>query len=163
MEYFRNLNKGYDYRQNLRDYVRIIKSDYLDFSKQTFKYQFLKYPKNILDNNKIISLLEEDKAFERIKSRPSRDRLIDEMSALIEDVNTKSTKIKNDLLFCLGCNKKLTERELDSFNYIKCSQCDTLIERKNNSYKLVILNPSLSVSDSKDWGMDYIKFNSKDI
>jgi len=69
----------------------------------------------------------------------------------------------NDFLFCLGCNKKLSEREVASFSYIKCNDCNTVVDNNNHFYKLEILNPIIDSLDESDWGMDYIKFNPKDL
>jgi hypothetical protein len=163
IEYLKNLNNQYDFRQLLRDYIHIIKSDYLEFSKQKFKYQFLKYPINNLNENRIIALLEDDEKFKGIKSRLDRDRLIKEMSGLIKDINKNSAKVKNDYLYCLGCHKKLSEREILSFNYIKCGDCNTVIDSSNQFYKLEISNPTLDNLNAIEWGMDYIEFKPEEL
>ena len=157
-EYLNNLNNKYKFKQLLRDYVHIIEYKYLKFSIHEFRYQYVKFPNDNLDEKLIISKLADDDEFKRIKSRSDRDRLIKEISSLIEDINNNSIKIKDNFLFCLGCHKKLSEPEVSSFNYIKCNECNTVIDNNNQYNKLKIFNPDLNNLNKSDWGMDYIKF-----
>ena len=165
-EYLDNLDKKYEFPHLLRNYIYVIQSPFLEFSIKEFNYQFIKFPSNNLDKIAITTLLKMDERYIRVKKQTDKENLINEMENLIEKINENSVALKNDFLYCLGCNKRLSQWEVPSLTYFKCSSndCNTTIKNQNGEVTLEVEDPkrhgakAMNSKLKEFWGMDYIKF-----
>lgn len=161
--YMENLKRSFKFPQLLREYVKYIPQSQVNFNISDYTFSFHSFPKLELIENDIKKQIESDTLFIK-KSRPNKDNIIKELSRLICEINQKAEELRNKHLHCFSCGTAFQSYNVDKLNYMKCPSCSTLFD---NSYGKEII---LKVDDArynsltnKDYGMDYISFNLKDI
>lgn len=161
--YNENLERKFKFPQLLRDYLKYIPLNHINFNISDYKYTFHSFPKSDLKQDEVKKLIEVDSLFVK-KSRPDKENILKELSILITDINNRSEEIRNNYLHCFSCGTSFHSHNVDELNYMKCPSCNVLYD--NTSDKKI----TLKVDDArynllaiKDFGMDYISFNKQEL
>lgn len=162
LEYISNIQRSYKFPQMLRGYTKYIEQDWLRMDSKSYHYEFTGIPQQ-LSIEDIKDKIEKDAIYDKIKSRPRKNKIINEVKKVINDINDNSTTLKENYLFCFQCSLPLQEYENRQFNYLKCSSCQTSIEQKNNQ-TILLKNIDKKYDDlsPESWGMDYLDVNKSD-
>jgi hypothetical protein len=136
-------------------------ASFLNIDKKIFSYQFIQHPFT-LSYPIVQKKLEQLAGFKSIKSRPDRDKILQELSSLVETINTQSQELKDLSLKCIGCSNEFHHSTISNLNYINCTRadCRTIASLKNGKLKLEVNNPDLQDIAQHDWGMDYIEIDA---
>jgi hypothetical protein len=157
--YLDNINKAYDFKHLLKDYIDFIPKQFLSFDSATYKYKFHSYPKDRLTIDEIKSKIEIDHLF-KSKSRPDKKNILDSISELIKEINENTERLKSDYLNCFVCGEKIPVYN-GKLNYIKCQNhsCGCLIDSSNSPKITAKVNNSKYDSlPPIEFGMDYLTF-----
>lgn len=161
--YNENLNRKFKFPQLLRDYVKYIPQSQVNFDTSDYTYSFHSYPKSVLKEDDIKKQIETDTLFTK-KSRPDKDNIIKELSNLISEINQRAEELENKYLHCFSCGTTFHSYNVEKLNYMKCPSCNVLYD--NPSQKEITLkvdDARYSLLSNKEFGMDYISFNSLEL
>ena len=158
-----NLRRRFKFPQLLRDYVKYIPQSQVSFNTSDYSFSFHSYPKLELKEYDIKNKILSDTLFAK-KSRPHKDNIFKELTNLLNAINHRAEELKNKYLHCFSCGTTFQSYNVDELKYIKCSSCNVLYD---NSYDKEI---TLKVDDvrynslaNKEFGMDYISFNTEEL
>ena len=113
----------------------------------------------MLGSDEIKKTIENNQVF-KSKSRPDQDNIIVTMCNLVSEINFNADRLKNDFLFCFNCGDKLKANTIDKLNYIKCHNCNCVVDSTiNNKLGVRIDDARFQSLNQKEFGMDYIEFN----
>lgn len=161
--YTENLNRKFKFPQLLRDYVKYIPQSHIYFDISDYTYSFHSYPKSVLKEDDIKKQIETDTLFAK-KSRPDKDNIFRELSNLISEINCKAKELINKHLHCISCGDTIHPFNVDKLNYLKCSSCNALYDNAyDKRITLKVDDSRYSSLSSKEFGMDYISFNSEEL
>jgi len=161
--YNENLKRSYKFPQLLRDYVKYIPHSQVSFNTSDYTFSFHSYPKSELKGDEIRNQIETDTLFAK-KSRPDKDNIIKELSNVISEINQRAEELKNTYLHCFCCGTTFQSYNITELNYMKCSSCNALYD--NSSEKEITLkidDVRYSSLANKEFGMDYISFNTQEL
>lgn len=161
--YSENIKRKYKYPQLLRDYVKYIPQTQVSFETSDYTYKFHSYPKTDLKEDEIKKQIEGDALFSK-KSRPGKDKIFNEVSNLINEINNNAKELKEKHLYCFNCEIPLQSYNVKELDYMKCPNCHGTygnITKDKISFKIDD-NRYASLS-SKEFGMDYISFNPQEL
>lgn len=163
--YSENINRKYSFPQMLRDYVKYIKStpSQVSFEISSYTYTFHSYPNTDLEEDKIKNEIERDALFTN-NSRLNRDNIFNNISNLISEINNRAEELKINYLHCFSCGTAFQSYYIDRLNYMKCPICNVLYD--NTSDKIITLkvdDARYKALANKDFGMDYISFNTEEL
>jgi len=161
--YNENLKRSYKFPQLLRDYVKYIPHSQVSFNTSDYTFSFHSYPKSELKVDEIRIQIETDTLFAK-KSRPDKDNIIKELSNVISEINQRAEELKNTYLHCFCCGTTFQSYNITELNYMKCSSCNALYD--NSSEKEITLkidDVRYSSLANKEFGMDYISFNTQEL
>lgn len=162
-EYLNDINYCYEYKHLLKEYIQFIPSQYIDFNFSKYTYKFNSYPKSMLAIDEIKKAIENNQVF-KSKSRPDQDNIIITMCNLVSEINFNADRLKNDFLFCFNCGDKLKANTIDKLNYIKCHNCNCVVDSTINNKLVVRIDDARFQSLSpNEFGMDYIEFNPQNL
>lgn len=163
MAYVDNLHKEYKFEQSLRDYVKHIPKQFLDFNLKNYSYNFHSYPETELSIEEIKNRIENDQVF-KTKSRLDQVNLLKAISDLLKEIELNAIRLKDVYLNCFNCGEKIHSFHIEKLNYLKCTSCQCLIDGSNNE-KII-----LKIDDSKyntiaidEFGMDALTFNQAEL
>lgn len=163
--YNENLKRKFKFPQLLRDYVKYIPQTQMNFDISDYTYIFHSYPKSDLKEDDVKKQIETDTLFAK-KSRPDKDNIFKELSNLISEINNRAEELKNKYLHCFSCGTAFQSYNIDELNYMKCHNqaCNSLYDNSSD-YRI-----TLKVDDArynsllnKEFGMDYISFNTEEL
>jgi len=161
--YTEKLKQKFKYPQLLRDYVKYIPQIQIRFDTSDYTYSFHSFPKSDLKEDDVKKLIEADSIFTK-KSRPDKENIFKELSNLISEINQRAEELKNKHLHCFSCGLPFQSYNIDELNYMKCPSCNVLYD--NTSDKTI----TLKIDDAryhslanKEFGMDYISFNTEEL
>ncbi len=161
--YTENLKRKFKFPQLLRDYVKYIPQIQMRFDTADYTYTFKSYPKSDLKEDDVKKLIEADSLFAK-KSRPDKENILKELSNLISEINNSADELRNKFLHCFSCGSAFQSYNVDELNYMKCPSCNVLYD--NTSDKKITLKIDDSRYNSlanKEFGMDYISFNTEEL
>lgn len=161
--YNENLKRSYKFPQLLRDYVKYIPHSQVSFNTSDYTFSFHSNPKSELKEDDIKKQIETDTLFAK-KSRPDKDNIIKELSNLISGINQRAEELNNKYLHCFSCGTVFQSYNIEELNYMKCQSCNALYD--NSSDKEIILKVDDARYNSlanKEFGMDYISFNTEEL
>lgn len=161
--YWVNTQKEYKFKQLLKEYIKHIPTQFMEFDLTNYTYRFHSYPKTKLSLDKIRCLIENDSIY-KSKGRPDKDNILNCVSALLIEIESNATKLKNDYLNCFNCGAKLPSYYMNKINYINCPTCSCVIDSSNiDKLILKIDDPKCSTIVSDELGMDYININKDEL
>lgn len=161
--YNENLKRSYKFPQLLKYYVKYIPHNQVSFNTSDYTFSFHSYPKSELKEDDIKKQFETDTLFAK-KSRPDKNNIFKELSNLINEINQRAEDLKNKYLHCFSCGEAFQSYIITELNYMKCSCCNALYE--NSSEKEITLkidDARYSSLANKEFGMDYISFNTQEL
>ncbi len=161
--YTEKLKQKFKFPQLLRDYVKYIPQIQMRFDTSDYTYTFHSYPKSDLKENDVKRLIEADSLFAK-KSRPDKENIFKELSNLICEINNSAEELRNKYLHCFSCGNAFQSYNVDKLNYLKCPSCNVLFD--NSIDKKITLKVDDSRYNSlanKEFGMDYISFNTEEL
>lgn len=161
--YTENLKYSFKFPQLLREYVKYIPQSHVSFNTSDYTFSFHSYPKSELNENDIKKQIESDTLFTK-KSRPDKDKILSEISNLTNEINSKADELKNKHLHCFSCGEAFHSYNVDKMNYMKCSSCNSLYDNSTDNRITLKVNDSRYYSlANKEFGMDYISFNTEEL
>lgn len=161
--YNENLKRSYKYPQLLRDYVKYLLHSQVSFNTSDYTFSFHSYPKSELKEDEIRNQIETDTLFAK-KSRPDKDNIIKELSNLISEINQRAEELKNKYLHCFCCGTAFQSYNISELNYMKCPSCNALYDNSSDrDITLKIDDARYNSLANKEFGMDYIAFNTKEL
>ena len=161
--YNENLKRSYKFPQLLRDYVKYIPHSQVSFNTSDYTFSFHSYPKSELKEDDIRKKIETDTLFAR-KSRPDKDNIIKELSNLISEINQRAEELKNKYLHCFSCGTAFQSYNITELNYMKCPSCNALYDNSSDrDITLKIDDARYNSLANKEFGMDYISFNTQEL
>lgn len=156
LEYSNNIQKEYEFRHLLKEYIKYIPTQFLEFNLAKYTYKFHSFPKTKLSPDEAIKGIENDSLF-KLRSRPDKEHILNSVTDLFSEIESNVIKLQDNYLNCFNCGGKLHSYNIDKLNYLKCPDCSCLID-SSNSEKL-----SLKMDDIKhnsltpsEFGMDCI-------
>ena len=161
--YSENLKRIFKFPQLLRDYVKYIPQSQVSFNTSDYTFSFHSYPKSELKEDDIKKQIETDTLLSK-KSRPDKDNIFKELSNLISEINQRAEELKIKYLHCFNCGTEFQSYNIDELNYMKCPRCNSLYD--NSSVKEITLKVDDARYNSlanKEFGMDYISFNTEEL
>lgn len=161
--YAENLYPKFKFPQMLRDYVKYITKNYMNFDIADYTYSFHSYPMTDLKEDDIRKQIEKDTLFNK-KSRPDKDNILREMSILIKEINSKANELKNKHLHCFSCGTAFKSYNVEKLNYIKCSSCNVRFDNSSEKeIKLKVDDARYNSLPKNEFGMDYVSFNPAEL
>jgi predicted Zn-ribbon and HTH transcriptional regulator len=161
--YSENLKRKFKFPQLLRDYVKYIPQNQVRFDTSDYTYAFHSYPKIDLKEDDIKKLIEADSLFSK-KSRPDKDNILKELSKLFSEINNRTEELKNKHLHCFNCGELFQSYSIDTLSYMKCQSCNSLFDNSTESRTTIRIDDLRYNSLSpKEFGMDFISFNPKEL
>lgn len=161
--YSENLKRSYKFPQLLREFVKYIPQSQVSFNTSDYTFSFHSYSKAELKEDDIRKQIETDTLFAK-KSKSDKDNFYRELSSFISKINKKAEELKNKYLHCFSCGKEFQSYNITELNYMKCTSCNALYD--NSSGREIILKIDdvryNSLAD-KEFGMDYISFNTEEL
>ncbi|PJE46497.1 MAG: hypothetical protein CUR34_07620 [Sediminibacterium sp.] len=161
MAYLDNIFNEHKFKHLLKDYIKYIPTEFIDFI--SYSYKFHSFPITKLSLEEVKKEIERDSVF-RSKSRPDQDNILKAISDLIEEIELNAIRLKEDFLNCFNCGQKLQSYQIEKLNYLKCKLCKCLID-SSNSEKII-----LKIDDSRynlladnEFGMDVLIFNRTEL
>jgi len=161
--YSEKINRKFEFPHLLKEYVKHIPQSQVSFDTSDYTYSFHSYPKSELKEDDIKKQFETDTLFSK-KSRPDKDNVYRELSNLISEIYNRAEELKNKYLHCFSCGTAFQSYNIDELNYMKCSSCNALYD--NSSEKEITLKIDDARYNSlanKEFGMDYISFNTQEL
>jgi len=155
--YLNNLGKEHKYKQLLKEYIKYIPVEFLEFNISSYYYKFHSYPKTKLSFEEIIRQIENDPIY-KSKGRPDRENILDCVKELLNDVESNAACLRDDYLLCYNCGTKILSYNTEKLNYLKCTahDCKCLVDSTNQeNVTLKIDDDRYSNLNKKEFGMDY--------
>jgi predicted Zn-ribbon and HTH transcriptional regulator len=163
--YNENLKRSFKFPQLLRDYVKYIPQSQVSFNTSDYTFSFHSYPKSELKEDDIKKQFETDTLFAK-KSRPDKDNIFKELSNLINEINQRAEELKNKYLHCFSCGTAFQSNKIDKLNYMKCESpsCKALYDNPSDK-KITLKIDDIRYNSlaNKEFGMDYISFNTEEL
>ena len=161
--YNENLKRSYKFPQLLRDYVKYIPDTQVRFNTSDYTFSFHSYPKAELKEDDIRKQIETDTLFAK-KSRPDKDNVYRELSNLISEINQRAEELKNKYLHCFSCGTAFQSYNIEKFSYMKCPSCNVLYDSSSDQeITLKVDDARYNSLSNKEFGMDYISFNTQEL
>lgn len=161
--YTEKLKQKFKYPQLLRDYVKYIPQIQIRFDTSDYTYTFHSYPKSDLKEDDVKQLIEADSLFSK-KSRPDKENIFKELSNLISEINQRAEELKSKHLHCFSCGLPFQSYNIDELNYMKCPSCNVLYDNTSDkTITLKIVDARYHSLANKEFGMDYISFNTEEL
>jgi hypothetical protein len=161
MTYLDNIFNEYEFKHLLKDYIKYIPTQFIEF--KNYSYKFHSFPKTKLSFEEVKKAIENDSVF-KSKSRPEQYNILKAISELLDDLELNAIRLKEDYLNCFNCGEILHSFYIDKLNYLKCASCQCLIDSTNNE-KII-----MKIDDSKyktiaidEFGMDAFTFNQAEL
>jgi len=161
MAYIDNVFKEYEFKHFLKEYIKYIPTQFIDF--KNYSYKFHSIPKTKLSLEEIKKGIESDSVF-KSKSRPNQDNILKAISELLDEIELNAIRLRDDYLNCFNCGEKLHSFNIEKLNYLKCQSCQFLID-SSNIEKII-----LKIDDSKyytltndEFGMDGLTLNKAEL
>ena len=117
MAYLDNIFNEYEFKHLLKDYIKYIPTQFIDFI--SYSYKFHSFPKTKLSFEEVKKAIENDSVF-KSKSRPDQDKILKAISDLLEEIELNATRLKDEYLNCFNCGEKLHSFHIEKLNYLKC-------------------------------------------
>lgn len=163
MSYLDNIREVYEFKHLLKEYIKYIPRHFLEFSLNTFTYNYHSYPKVKLSVDEIMKEIENDQLF-KTKSRPDKEIILNSISELLTDIETNSNKLKVDYLNCFNCGEILQAYNVNRLNYIQCTACLCLIDSSNIEKVILKINDTkYSTLSLEEFGMDALIINKAEL
>ena len=152
-EYSLLVNTKHSFLQVLRDYVNLSVFEGIKFDMTTFEYTFSSKLPEWFNNKLILNSLKNNPRYLR-KSNREQERLRDNMSNLVNDINESILLIRKSLV-CPYCMKPY---RIQSLHYLVCD-CGFVCDLSDNEPRFFHCQKDGSYSNitSKGWGMDIIE------
>lgn len=152
-DYIAILNRKNPFKQSLKDFISLIGCEEIIFDETSFTYSFGKEHPNIIDENKVASIVKESQMFNQ-RNRQDQKTLLSDMSGLIHEINEKCSAISKTIV-CPKCSKQYRSRDL---RYLACD-CGFICDLSSQKGKLFHSQKDDSYPNitQKGWGMDYIE------
>lgn len=161
--YTEKLKQKFKFPQLLRDYVKYIPQIQMRFDTSDYTYTFHSYPKSYLKEDDVKKLIEADSLFAK-KSRPDKENIFKELSNLISEINNSAEELRNKYLHCFNCGTTFQSYNVDDLNYMKCPSCNVLFDNSvDKEITLKVDDSRYNSLANKEFGMDYISFNTEEL
>ena len=161
--YTEKLKQKFKFPQLLRDYVKYIPQIQMRFDTSDYTYTFHSYPKSYLKEDDVKKLIEADSLFAK-KSRPDKENIFKELSNLISEINNSAEELRNKYLHCFNCGTTFQSYNVDELNYMKCPSCNVLFDNSvDKEITLKVDDSRYNSLANKEFGMDYISFNTEEL
>jgi uncharacterized CHY-type Zn-finger protein len=163
-DYLNNINVETKFPQLLKEYVNHFPKQYLDFDLSKYIYKFVSFPKKEINADDVKLQIENDEKFKAIRSRIDKDNIIKGIFDLSNQINQNTEVLKRKYFNCISCGESLSPHSVQSFDYLICQNCHTLLDSTNAKMTVLKnLNPKYENLAESDWGMDYLRFNCEDL
>lgn len=161
--YSENLKRSYKFPQLLREFVKYIPQSQVNFNTSDYTFSFHSYSKAELKEDDIRKQIETDTLFAK-KSRSDKDNFYRELSSFISEINKKAEELKNKYLHCFSCRTEFQSYNITELNYMKCTSCNALYYNSSGrEITLKIDDAQYNSLSDKEFGMDYISFNTEEL
>jgi hypothetical protein len=161
--YNENLKRKIKFPQLLRDYVKYIPQNQIHFDTSDYTYTFHSYPKSDLKEDDVKKQIETDSLFSK-KSRPDKENILRELCNLLCEINNRAKELKNKDLHCFSCGTAFQSYNVDELNYMKCTSCNVLYDNSTDKeISLKVDDARFNSLANKEFGMDYISFNTEEL
>lgn len=163
LSYIDNINKAYQFKHMLKEYIKHIPTVFSEFNLSNYTYKFHSYPKSKPSFDEIKSRIENDSVF-KSKSRSDKDNIFKAISELLDEIELNAISLKDDYLNCFNCGVKLQSFNIERLNYIKCPSCQCLIDSSNIEKIILKIDDSkYNTLTSDEFGMDSLTFNKAEL
>jgi len=161
--YLDNIQKQYEFKQLLKEYIKYIPKQFFEFNLNNYTYKFHSYPKRELSIDEIKKRIENDSMF-KTKGRLDKANILNSISDLANEIESNANILKDDYLNCFNCGEKLQSYSIEKLNYIKCPNCSCLID-SSNSEKVVLKIDDIRFNNltQMEFGMDCITLNKVEL
>lgn len=161
--YCQKINHKFEFPHLLKEYVKYIPNNQVSFNTSDYTYSFHSYPKSDFKVDDIKQMIETDTLFIK-KSRPDKENIFRELSNLISEINQRSEELKNKHLHCFNCGTVFKASNVVKFDYMKCTICNVLFDNSSNKeITLKVDDTRYNSLANKEYGMDYISFNTEEL
>ncbi len=161
MAYLDNIFKEYEFKHLLKDYIKYLPTQFIEF--KNYSYKFHSFPKTKLSLEELKKRIDNDSVF-RSKSRPDQDNILKAISDLLEEIELNSIRLKDDYLNCFNCGEKLQPFHIEKLNYLKCPSCQCLIDSSNIEKIILKIDDSrYNTLTDDEFGMDGLIFNKAEL
>lgn len=161
MAYLDNIFKVYEFKHLLKDYVKYIPTQFINFIN--YSYKFHSYPKIKLSYEEVKIAIEKDSVF-KSNSRPNQNNILKAISDLLDEIELNAIRLKDDYLNCFSCGEKLNSFHIEKLNYLKCTSCQCLIDSSNIEKLILRIDDSkYSALNDYEFGMDSLIFNKAEL
>jgi hypothetical protein len=158
--YINNIKRTYKFKQLLRDFVKYIPTDFIEFDISSYSYWFHSYPAIKLPTQNVISKIEADLNF-KSRNKSDQSNIINFLNELLTEIENNANKLKDEL-HCFKCGERLVYFKVKKLNYLQCSNsaCRCLIDFTDlTNVTMRIYDKKYSDLHTQDFGMDYLKFD----
>jgi len=161
--YLNNIKKNFKFKQLLRDYVKYIPTQFIEFDTISYTYKFHSYPKANLYPDDVIAKIEGDSLY-KSKSRPDKETILNSLKELSYEIETNKTILTNEYLICFNCGERLHSHNIERLNYLKCPACNCLVDSTNLKQVILKIDDSnYSHLKTQDFGLDYLTLNMAEL
>lgn len=159
--YSEKLKGRSEFPQLLREFVKHIPQ--VSFNISDYTFSFHSYSKAELKEDDIRKQIETDTLFAK-KSKSDKDNFYRELSIFISKINKKAEELKNKYLRCFSCRTEFQSYNKIKLNYMKCTSCNALYSNSSGrEITLKIDDARYNSLADKEFGMDYISFNTEEL
>lgn len=163
LSYLNNIKMEYKFKQILKEYVKYIPKQFIEFDIKNYTYRFHSYPKTNLSFGEIKVEVENDSIY-KSRNRFDKENILKHINELLIEIEKNTIKLKEEYLKCFNCSEKLYPYYTNKLNYIKCNSCYCLINSaKPENICMKIDNEKYANLEKKDWGMDYLIFDISEL
>jgi len=163
LAYLDNVRKEYEFKHLLKEYVKYIPTQFLEFNLSHYSYKFHSYPKTRISLDEIRKEIENDTIF-KSKSRPDKDSILKAISDLLDEIEANAIELKENYLNCFNCGEKVQSHNIEKLNYIKCPTCKCLLDSSDSGKVILKIDDSrYSSLTQEEFGMDCFILNKADL
>jgi hypothetical protein len=161
MAYLDNVFKRYEFKQLLKEYIKYIPTQFIEF--KNFSYKFHSFPIAKLSLEEIKKCIVNDSIF-KSKRGSDQDNILKAISDLLYEIELNAIRLRDDYLNCFNCGEKLHSFHIEKLNYLKCPSCQCLIDNSNiEKIILKIDDVKYNTLSNDEFGMDGLIFNKAEL
>lgn len=157
--YRRILSKKTDIPHGLKNYLPLIKPEYIELDFSGYKtFHVTGLIKDVLPNlDEWLDEVRSNQSF-RKAGRDKQRQILGEVEVFHMRLSDHLNFFQQNALFCFNdqCGEPLDYRvdEIRDFNYIKCKKCKAAVEKKGNQLSFRIEEEKYANLKDQDWGCD---------
>lgn len=166
-KYLKNIEQTYEFEHSLKDYIKYIPKNFLEFDTTRYSYKFHSYPHEPMSYEKIRECIENDSNYKK-RGKPDKKNILSCVQNLLSDIESNKKTLQEDYLFCFVCCEKINPDIIKKLSYLKyrCLKCGYNCIVNSAQHEKI----TFKIDDTKnkdvsdiDFGMDSFTFNIDEI